>query len=398
MSQLPPNADVWLLAGQSNMAGSAGGEAFTPPDPNVWLFNLRDEWQIAEEPFMKHRYDAPEEAFMIMRGEKMRREEQGLSINAAYRAEQAATYPEAITRNRWNAGLGLPFGKALAAAIGRPVGLVFCAKGDTRMEEWDPAYTGHPYMALYQATLRRIRAAGRPLKGIIWYQGESDTFDDKGKVYAERLRRLVDSFRHDLAQPGLPFVYVQIAACVMQTEEELPDWNLVQEIQRKLEPDLAPGGMVAAIDLPLGDGIHLGHAALRRLGSRLARVAHHQVYGDNTIQLGPRPIAVMRDAADACKLCLPFASVNDRLLPEDHIGGFVVLAPGTTRNIVCNSRVAPDDPATVWIHTHMPAPAGSVLWYGKGLMPYCNLTDAKDLAAPVFGPWPIPDEPGDPHS
>jgi hypothetical protein len=37
-----------------------------PQKADVWLFNLRDEWQIAEEPFMKYRYHAPEEAFMIM--------------------------------------------------------------------------------------------------------------------------------------------------------------------------------------------------------------------------------------------------------------------------------------------------------------------------------------------
>jgi hypothetical protein len=191
---------------------------------------------------------------------------------------------------------------------------------------------------------------------------------------------------------------VQIAACVLQTEEELPDWNLVQETQRKLEPELAPGGLVAAIDLPLGDGIHLSNSAHRRLGPRIARVVRRQVYGDTSVQIGPRPIRLRRDPSDACRLCLSFDSVNACLLPDDHIAGFAVFAPGSARNIVCNTRVAPDDPATLWIHTNLPAPAGSVLWHGKGLMPYCNLTDAVDMAAPVFGPWPIPDKPGDTQS
>jgi sialate O-acetylesterase len=389
MVSLPEQADIWVLAGQSNMAGSANGEDYETPSPDVWLFNLRDEWQVAEEPFMKYRYHAPEEAFMIMRGEKRRREALGLAIDEAYRAEQAVTYPDAATRGRWNAGLGLPFGKALAAAIRRPVGLIFCAKGDTRMEEWDPAYTGQPYMALYHATLRRIRMAGRPVTGIVWYQGESDTFDNKGAVYAERLHRLVAAFRRDLAQPELPFIYVQLAACAHQPEDELPDWNLVQETQRRLEPELGPGGMVAAIDLPLCDGIHLSRSAHRRLGPRLARVAQRQCYGNVSLEIGPRPELVLRDPADDCRLRLTFTGVNERLLPDDHIAGFGVYAPDSARNWVCNSRVAPDDPSTVLIQTFAPVSPGSALWYGNGIMPYCNLTDALDMAAPVFGPWPL---------
>ncbi|MHB9131695.1 MAG: sialate O-acetylesterase [Armatimonadota bacterium] len=391
MMQLPDEADVWLLAGQSNMAGSAWEVAYEAPSPDVWLFNLRDEWQVAEEPFMKYRYEAKDTAFTIMRGEKMRREAQGLAVDAAYIAEQAAVYPAQVTRVQGNAGLGLPFGKALAAHLHRPVGVIFCAKGDTRMEEWEPDYAGDPYMALYASALRRVRAAGRPVKGIIWYQGESDTFDEKGKVYADCLRKLVAAFRRDLEQPDLPFIYVQIAACVMQTEEELPDWNLVQESQRRLEAELAPGGMVSAIDLPLCDGIHLSRAAHRRLGPRIAKVVSRQVYGDTKLEIGPRPVSVMRDPADPCQLIVQYASVNGRLLPEDHIAGFSIHAPGSDRNLVCNALVAPDDPSTVLIRAYLPIPPGSVLWYGKGLMPYCNLTDAEDLAGPVFGPWQIPD-------
>jgi sialate O-acetylesterase len=31
------------------------------------------------------------------------------------------------------------------------------------------------------------------------------------------------------------------------------------------------------------------------------------------------------------------------------------------------------------------------LWYGHGFDPYCNLTDALDMAVPVFGPIPLDD-------
>ena len=31
-------------------------------------------------------------------------------------------------------------------------------------------------------------------------------------------------------------------------------------------------------------------------------------------------------------------------------------------------------------------PRGTELWYGWGLDPYCNVTDAQDAAVPAFGP------------
>src|ERR1051325_3752685 len=148
-NELPSDADVWVLAGQSNMAGPGTGEDYEPPSDKVWLFSLRDEWKIAREPFVIDRYEAVDEAFAIMRGER----EQHFA-DPDYRRKRAAGYDAELLRVKLCAGLGLPFGKALSEFTGKPVGLLFCAKGDTRMEEWDPEYQAHPYMALYRATLR----------------------------------------------------------------------------------------------------------------------------------------------------------------------------------------------------------------------------------------------------
>lgn len=381
---LPHDADLWVLAGQSNMAGSGTGEDYETPSDQVWLFSLRGQWDIAREPFWGDRYEAVDEAFALMRSEIPEHQ-----ADPEYRRRQTVGYAERIAQNHSGAGLGLPFGKAMAEYTKRPVGLIFCAKGDTRMEEWTPDYSGPSTMALYQAAVRRVRAVGRPVKGILWYQGESDTFDGKARWYAERMKKLVVAFRRDLGQPDLPFFYVQIATCVMQTEEELPDWNTVQELQRRLEPELAPGGMCAAVDLPLVDGIHLSTRAQRRLGKRLARLAQRNVYAEKGIETGPRPVAVERDASDPCRLRVRYGGVNGRLLPEDCVAGFTVCEPGQTRNLACVARVSAQSPAGIEIRTYCPVPAAAELWYGKGLMPFCNLVDAADLAAPVFGPWRI---------
>ena len=377
-AQLPADADVWVLAGQSNMAGSGFGEVPETPSERVWLYTLRDEWKIAEEPFVADRYAAVDEAFAIMRGE---REKHFADPN--YRKQQAATWRSAGT------GLGLTFGKALAAYTGRPVGLLMCAKGDTRMEEWTPDYDGHPYMALYQATLRRIRKVNRPVTGILWDQGASDTFDGKAKLYVERMKKMVAAFRRDLQQPDLPFFYGQIGNFPLQTEDELPDWNFIQETQRVLEPELAPGGLCAGIDLAMCDWGHYSTAGLKRFGQRFAKVVRRQLYRDPSLQLGPRPIAVERDPNDPRSLHVRYASVNGTLLPKDRVAGFVVEWPNSSRNMVCAALVSPELKSTVIVTCIKPIPAGSTIRYGKGLTPFCNLTDAEDLAAPVFGPWTV---------
>ena len=308
---------------------------------------------------------------------------------AEYRQAMAKAYAAAARNGLGGGGLGLSFGKAISAFTGRPVGLIFCAKGDTRMEEWDPDWSGTPFMALYHATVRRIRAVGRPLAGVLWYQGESDTFDGKSYLYADRVRKLVGRLRRDTAQPDLPFFYVQIASQFGQTDEELPEWTLVQEHQRRLEPDLAPGGLCAAIDLPVNDSIHLMTSSQQRLGRRLAKVVRSRLYGDGSIQVGPRPAGVERDAQDSRRFRVRFASVNRRLLPQDRVAGFWIGPPGQ-RNLVCAARVSARQPDTVEVLAWTPPPPGSSLWYGKDMTTFCNLVDEQDLAAPVFGPWPLP--------
>ncbi len=382
MLTLPDDASVWVLAGQSNMAGSGGGAPYETPSERVLLFNLRDEWQRAEEPFTLDRYLAKDEAFALMRYDFKCYDDPG------YRTRRASEYARGCVDNIAGAGPGLTFGKAISDFTGRPVGLIFCAKGDTRMSEWAPDYAGHPYMALYQATMRRIRAINRPVVGIVWYQGESDTFDDKGKNYAAEMRKLVAAFRRDTGQPDLPFLYVQIGACVQQTVEELPDWNLVQETQRLLEPELTPCSMAPAIDLPLCDGIHLATLGQQRLGRRLGKLARRVIYGDRSIEIGPRPVAVTRDPRDHAMLTVSYAGVNGRLGPDDRVAGFSLFAPDAQRDLVCCAQVIA--PTTVRVRSYCAIPDGSQLWYGHGLMPFCNLVDGEDMAAPVFGPWPVP--------
>ena len=69
------------------------------------------------------------------------------------------------------------------------------------------------------------------MKGIIWYQGESNTTISESKVYTDLLARLISSWREDLSDPELPFVVVEICDFDGRNDE---GWKAIQYCQQKI--------------------------------------------------------------------------------------------------------------------------------------------------------------------
>jgi len=89
-------------------------------------------------------------------------------------------------------------------------------------------------------------------------------------------------------------------------------------------------------------------------------------------------------------LRVKFGSVNGALQAAGRLSGFSISEgpDGPDTPCIFNQEIAGDDPtvAIVWIDN---LPENPQLWYGRGLNPYCNLTDQANMAAPVMGPIPI---------
>lgn len=69
------------------------------------------------------------------------------------------------------------------------------------------------------------------MKGVIWYQGESNTTISESKVYMELLSRLISSWREDLEDLELPFVVVEICDFDGRNDE---GWKAIQCCQQKI--------------------------------------------------------------------------------------------------------------------------------------------------------------------
>lgn len=173
-------ADIFILAGQSNMAGRGGvrhgkWDGNVPPEcrpsPSVLRLNPQLQWEVAHEPL---------------------------------HAGIGSPKPQGV-------GPGLAFANEIGAkGFHGVVGLVPCAVGGTKISQWARGTT------LYNQLLRRSRAAlsgGGQLRAILWYQGESDTVRvEDAEAYGGNLQNLITDLRSDLGHPDLLFIQVSLLA------------------------------------------------------------------------------------------------------------------------------------------------------------------------------------------
>ncbi|WZO98288.1 sialate O-acetylesterase [Isosphaeraceae bacterium EP7] len=419
--------DLWVLAGQSNMEGVGDLVDVTPPHASVAALGMDGKWVQAKEP-LHWLVDSPDP---VHSGDASTREQRSKDQHAS---------------RRKGAGLGLPFGVAMVGATGVPVGLVAAAHGGTSMAQWDPAKKGEGGNSLYGSMVRQVQLAGGKVKGVLWYQGESDANPDAAKVFPKVFGGFIAAVRSDLGQPDLPFYYVQIGRFIR--EQDPKPWNAVQDAQRTLVDAIPNTAVISIIDLELDDLIHVGTRGLKRAGQRLARIALREQFGQvgattptldkvfpgagETLivkfkgvnfrsrsgqEFGGQPFSTQpgqgmgggqgmmgRDAGPGFRQMgggmgmggMPATLARETTLglqPAHHIAGFSIRkADGAEIPLIYEALVGPSRDAVILKLASKP-PAGAQLWYGYGLDPYCNLTDSLDMAVPVFGPIALDPKP-----
>ena len=103
-------------------------------------------------------------------------------------------------------GPGFSFSKKIAEKTGRKILLVVNAKGGTKIEEWAVGTT------FYNDAVSRTKQAmslGGQLKGVLWHQGCANS--GKPDNYLADLKVIVESLRKDLNAPKLPFIAGELA-------------------------------------------------------------------------------------------------------------------------------------------------------------------------------------------
>ncbi|WP_223712484.1 GDSL-type esterase/lipase family protein [Niabella beijingensis] len=134
----------------------------------------------------------------------------------------------------------------------------------------------HPYEPAYNFEAAIEKLAPFPVKGILWYQGESDA--DNAALYEKLFPVFVADWRAAWNQ-NLPFYYVQLSSI------NRPSWNYFRDVQRKLLSTVPNTGMAVSSDL--GDPSDVHYKNKIPVGLRMAKLALTRTYHRAGLPAGP---------------------------------------------------------------------------------------------------------------
>jgi sialate O-acetylesterase len=127
---------------------------------------------------------------------------------------------------------------------------------------------------IYNGVLRPTIGYG--IKGVIWYQGESNA--GRAYEYGYLFPLMITHWRAEWKQGDFPFYWVQLADFMAEKPEPGDSaWAELRESQTKTQNAIKNGGQAVIIDLGEGRDIHPRNK--RDVADRLVRLALAQDYG-----------------------------------------------------------------------------------------------------------------------
>jgi len=139
------------------------------------------------------------------------------------------------------------------------IGLVVNAKGGTKIVQWLPGTD------LYEAAIQQTHKALKfgKLKGVLWHQGEGDCHPVRVDLYLGRLEVLINALREEFDNPELPF----IAGQLYENEKR----HAFNEMLLQLPDFIKNTGVASSEGTNVFDGTHFDSESAIILGNRYAR-------------------------------------------------------------------------------------------------------------------------------
>ena len=292
--------EVWLCSGQSNMefllkqAATARLDIPRAADQELRLYDMKARW----------RTNAVEWETTVL---------DSLNHLQYYKdTEWKECAPETVSDF---SAIAYYFGKMLRDSLKVPVGLICNAVGGSPTEAWIdrtsleyhfPAILKdwtqndfiqewvrgraalnikksvnnrqrHPYEPcyLYESGIRPLEQY--PIRGIIWYQGESNAHN--WEAHEALFKLLVNAWRKNWNDDCLPFYYVQLSSL------DRPSWPWFRDSQRRMLNEISDIGMAVSSDH--GDSLDVHPTCKQPVGERLARWALNKTYLKDIVPSGP---------------------------------------------------------------------------------------------------------------
>lgn len=240
----PENPNVWIfmMAGQSNMAGRGGIE---PQDlvsnERIIAINNKDQWVGAKEPL--HFYE-PNAA--------------GLDCGMSFAQELLVKVPDSVT-----------------------IALVPCAVGGSSVFQW-LNNEEHRGVALLSNFYQKVALAKKRgvIKGILWHQGESNANAGDLPNYSDALLGLFTKFRTAVKNDDPPIIMGELGRFA-KPEGKAAYFEEMNTLLLKIAEGDDSLFLVSSEGLDhKGDNLHFNSAAQRELGKRFAEIMIQQLISE----------------------------------------------------------------------------------------------------------------------
>jgi len=208
-----------------------------------------------------------------------------------------------------------------------------------------------------------------PIKGVIWYQGESNANTiQQAAEYRRLFSTMISSWRREWrgTKTNFPFLWVQLPnfGRVDSIPPATAGWATVRESQSAALA-LPNTGQVVAIDL--GGATELHPRNKQGVGSRLALKAREVAYGQRVVSSGP---SYRRHSVSGGRVTIELTNLGGGLESRAGAGAITGFAiAGTDRRFVWARAAVEGDRIVVW-SDDVPAPvAVRYLWSNSPLAP-----------------------------
>ena len=230
-AKLPARENTWvfILAGQSNMAGRGQVEpADTIPDDRILTINKNGDIIVAKEPL--HWYEP----------------------------------------TRTGLDCGVSFARTLLKSIPKNITILLLpvAVGGSSISQWLDDST-HRDVKLYTNFTEKVKLAKQygSLKAILWHQGENEAAADKIGLYPERLAHLFWQFRETAGNRELPVLMGELGSF----SENNNLWQWINDFMHAYADKDPFTSVITTSDLKDGgDKVHFDSAGQRTMGERFA--------------------------------------------------------------------------------------------------------------------------------
>lgn len=291
--------DVWLASGQSNMQ-----RPLKPLKGQKGIIGWEDAVASAD--------------FPLIRDYEVAKQFGGTASTEANGTWQVCSKDTAGGFS----GVAFFFARALQPAIKVPLGIIHSSWGGTRIEAWtdmdvlkaagvktDTGKAQNSAAALNNGMIEPLLPF--PIKGVIWYQGESN----RGNVreYGRLFPAMIADWRKRWQSPELPFLFVQLPP-YKKTPPEF------REMQAATAAKVAHTAMAVTTDVGNEKDVHPLDKV--PVGKRLALAARAVAYGEGIPYSSP--VYQAMKVADG-KVVLSFTHADGGLVAKDgSLKGFTI--------------------------------------------------------------------------